>query len=159
MTGRSVTIGGLSLVGRRSRGVGLYQLVNRYRRLTEPVVRGPIGIAVTVGVFLAAIRVGGRDGLVIASVWVLVSGSYCLANFWCCREAHCVVTGGGWTALGLLGLAAGVAPGDALSFVHIGVVVAVYLVVLAAGYSFQAVIAARTGSHSLGVGRDGTQAR
>ncbi|MGH9057468.1 MAG: hypothetical protein ACRDYY_16665 [Acidimicrobiales bacterium] len=137
----------------------MFEVANRYRRLTEPVVRGPIGIAVTVAVFLAASRVGSRDGLAIASAWILVSGLYCLANFWCCRETHCVVTGGGWTALALLGLAAGVIPGDALSFVHIGVVVAVYLVILAAGYGFQAVMAARTGSHSLGVGRDGTQAR
>ena len=40
--------------------------------------------------------------MAVAAVWVLVSGTYCLTNFWCCRETHCVVTGLGWTALGLL---------------------------------------------------------
>lgn len=159
MTGWSVSFGQAGRVIRRSGGIDVFELASRYRHLTEPVVRGPIGIALTVGVFLAASRVGGRDGLVIASAWVLVSGSYCLANFWCCRETHCVVTGGGWTALGLLGSAAGLMPGGALSWVRVSVVVAVYLVTLGAGYSFQGVIAARTGSRNLGVGRDGTQAR
>lgn len=37
--------------------------------------------------------------------------------------------------------------------------VAVFLGILATGYGFEAVVAARTGRHVLGVGNDGAEAR
>jgi hypothetical protein len=95
----------------------------------------------------------------LASVWVLVSGTYCLANFWGCRETHCVITGAGWTALGLLGLAAGVASGGALGWFRVDVLAVAYLVILGGGYAFEATVAMRSGHDSLGVGRDSAQGR
>jgi hypothetical protein len=137
----------------------LYPLVSRYRRVLEPVIRGRLGIVFAVVVLFSAARIGGKPGVMLAAAWMLVSGTYCLANFWCCRESHCVVTGSGWTALGLFGLVAGVAPGSALAWCRVDVLAAAYLVVLAAGYAFEGLAAARTGRHAVGVGRDGAQAR
>lgn len=134
-------------------------LVRRYRRLVEPAVRGRAGIAITVAAFLVASALGGRAGVAVAATWVLASGTYCLANFWFCREAHCVVTGTGWSALALMALASVVAPGGALGWLRVDVLVAVFLGVLATGYGFEAVVAARTGRHVLGVGNDGAEAR
>ena len=56
-------------------------VVDRYRRAVEPAVRGVAGVAVTVAFFAAGGAVGGRAGLAIASVWVAIAGTYCLANF------------------------------------------------------------------------------
>jgi hypothetical protein len=43
-----------------------------------------------------------RAGLGLGVVVTLAAGAWCLTNFWRCREAHCVVNGYGWAALGLL---------------------------------------------------------
>jgi hypothetical protein len=115
-------------------------------------VRGVAGVAVTVALFAAAGAVGGRGGAAIAGAWMLAAGLYCLANFWHCREAHCVVTGPGWTLAGLVGLAAAVTPGGSLSWYRVSVQAAVFLVVLAAGYGLEYLVAARTGRRSLGGG-------
>jgi hypothetical protein len=56
-------------------------LVGHYRRSVEPLGRGPLAVAVTVGVFASAGAVGSPAGLILASVWVLAMGVYCLANF------------------------------------------------------------------------------
>ena len=137
----------------------MYPLVGRYRRFVEPVVRGPLGIVVTLAVFVVAAAIGGRAGVAVAAAWVLVSGTYCLANFWCCRETHCVLTGSGWSALGLLAVAAAAAPGRALGSFRVDVLALAYLAVLGAGYGFEGLVAARTGRHVLGTGRDGAEAR
>jgi hypothetical protein len=140
-------------------GEAWFSLVSRYRRLLEPVVRGRIGIVVTVGVFLVAAGIGGRAGVTVAAVWALVSGTYCLANFWCCRETHCVLTGSGWTALGLLAFVLVSIPGGALTWFRVDVLALAYLVVLGVGYAFEGVVAARTGRHFLGARSDGAKAR
>lgn len=133
------------------------RLVGRYRRVVEPVVRGPLGVAVTVGVFGGAGAVGGRAGLMLASVWVLAMGAYCVANFLYCRETHCVVTGGGWIPVALLGLIAALAPAGSMSWYGPGVTETAFVVVLAAGHAFEWAVAARTGRHSLGSGRHDAQ--
>lgn len=125
----------------------------------ERIVRGRLGIVFTVTIFSVATAIEGRSGLALAASWVLVSGAYCLGNFWRCRETHCVVTGTGWSALALLGLAAAFAPGGGLGWLRADVLVPTYLAVLGAGFCFEAVVAARTGSRALGVGRDGAEAR
>ncbi|MGH9082054.1 MAG: hypothetical protein ACRDWN_01780 [Acidimicrobiales bacterium] len=137
----------------------MYSLASSYRRVLEPVVRGWLGIMVAVAVFLVGAAIGGRAGVGLAAVWVLVSGTYCLANFWCCRETHCVFTGSGWTALGLAALAAGSIPGAAPGWLRVDVVVLPYLAILGAGYGFEGLVAGRTGRHVLGTGRDGAEAR
>jgi len=124
-------------------------VVDRYRRAVEPAVRGVAGVVVTVAFFAAGAAVGGRAGLAIASVWVAIAGTYCLANFWHCRETHCAVTGPGWTLAAVLGFAAVLAPGAGLSWYRVNTATAVFVVVLAAGYGLEWLVTARTGRRAL----------
>jgi len=105
---------------------------------------GIAGVVVSVVFFAAAGVVGGRAGVAIASVWVAVAGTYCLANFRHCRETHCAVTGPGWALAALLGFAAAVTPGAGLSWYRVTAEAAVFVVVLAAGYGLEHLVAART---------------
>src|SRR5215470_4465596 len=125
-------------------------VVYRYRRAVEPAVRGIAGVLVTVAFFAAGGAIGGRAGLAIASIWVAIAGTYCLANFWHCRETHCAVTGPGWTLAALLGFAAALAPGASLSWYRVTVEAMVFVVILAAGYGLEYLVAARTGRRALG---------
>jgi len=63
-----------------------------------------------------------------------------------------VVTRPGWALAGTLGLAAAVTPGGSLAWYRVGVQAAVFVVVLAAGYALEYLVAARTGRRSLGGG-------
>jgi hypothetical protein len=128
---------------------GGHGMAVRYVRLTGPVLRGPAGVAIAVASFAAGAAVGGRGGLAVASVYVTVTGAYCLLNFLRCREAHCGVTGPGSLLAALLGFAAALVPGPALSWYRTGGEAAVYLVVLAAGYALEWAVAARTGRRTL----------
>lgn len=121
----------------------------RFVQLTGPALRGPAGVIIAVASFAAGAAVGGRGGLAIASVYVTVTGTYCLLNFLRCREAHCGVTGPGFLLAALLGFAAVLVPGPALSWYRAGTEAAVYLAVLAAGYALEWVAAARTGRRVL----------
>lgn len=121
-----------------------------YRRLGHLLLRGTVGVVLTVAVLGAASAWDGPDGLALASAWVLLSGSYCLLNFWHCRETHCVVTGLGWTPLGLLGLAVAVASPNRLSWHEwLELEVAAYVLILVAGFTLQYVVASRTGRRFL----------
>jgi hypothetical protein len=61
-------------------------------------------------IFFAAVAVGisvaphlpTQAGLVLDAMATFAASGWCLINFWRCREAHCVVSGYGWAALGLL---------------------------------------------------------
>jgi len=124
-------------------------VAERYRRAVEPAVRGVAGVVATVALFAAAAVVGRRTGVAIASAWVAVAGTYCLANFWHCRETHCAVTGPGWALAAVLGFAAALAPGASLSWYRVNVETMVFVVILAAGYGLEYVMAARTGRRAL----------
>jgi hypothetical protein len=124
--------------------------VERYRRAVEPAVRGVAGVVLTVVFFAAAAAVGGRGGVAVASTWVAIAGTYCLANFWHCRETHCAVTGPGWTLAAVLGFAAALAPGAALGWYRVTAETVVFVVILAAGYGLEYLVAARTGRRALG---------
>ncbi|HEX9357237.1 MAG TPA: hypothetical protein VF933_25875 [Streptosporangiaceae bacterium] len=117
--------------------------------MTAPVLRGPAGVLVAVMSFAVAGAVGGRAGLAVASGYVTVIGAYCLLNFLGCRETHCGVTGPGFTLAALLGFAAALVPGPALSWYRTGTEAAVFLAVLAAGYGLEWAVAARTGRRVL----------
>ena len=138
--------------GQRARTPGTRaagHVVDRYRRAVEPAVRGVAGVVVPVAFFSAGAAVGGRAGVAIASVWMMVAGTYCLANFRHCRETHCAVTGPGWTLAALLGFATALAPGTGLAWYGVHAAVVVFVVVLAAGYGLQWLVAARTGREAL----------
>lgn len=49
-----------------------------------------------------------RGRLSVEALAALAAGLWCSVNFWRCRHAHCVVSGPGWLALGLLGMAGAV---------------------------------------------------
>ena len=125
-------------------------VIEHYRRAVEPAVRGVAGVVVTVAVFAAAAAIGGRVGVAIASAWVGIAGGYCLANFRHCRETHCAVTGPGWTLAAVLGFAAALVPGMGLAWYRVNVETMVFVVILAAGYGLECVVAARTGRRALG---------
>jgi uncharacterized membrane protein YfcA len=46
-----------------------------------------------------------RERLVVEAMAALAAGVWCGVNFWRCRHAHCLVSGPGWLALGVLGIA------------------------------------------------------
>ena len=130
-------------------GVGVAEW---FRRAVEPAVRGVAGVVVTVAFFAAAAAVGGRGGVAIASAWVAVAGAYRLANFRHCRETHCAVTGPGWTLAAVLGFTAALAPGTALAWYRVNAAVVVFVMVLAAGFGLEWLVASRTRRRTLGRG-------
>ena len=111
----------------------------------DRVTRGPLALAVGVGVFALAAAAGGRAGVAIAGGYVALFGGYCLLNFWACREAHCALTGPGFTAVGVLGCVAAAWPGGALDWYREGVVADAFLAVIAVGFAYERTIATRTG--------------
>ena len=127
-----------------------WSVVECYRRAVEQAVRGVAGVVVTMAFFAAAAAVGGRAWLAIASAWAAVAGSYCLANFWHCRETHCAITRPGWTLAAVLGFAAALAPGTGLSWYRVNMETLVFVVILAAGYGLEYEVAARIGRRALG---------
>jgi hypothetical protein len=42
-----------------------------------------------------------RGALAMDGLAALLGGGWCSLNFWRCRHAHCLVTGGGWSLLAL----------------------------------------------------------
>ena len=51
-------------------------------------------------VFFVAIAIGlSVPNLFVGSLVTLTASTYCLLNYWRCREAHCTVSGAGWAAL------------------------------------------------------------
>jgi hypothetical protein len=100
-------------------------------------------------VLVSANALSGRSGVALASAYVLLVGAYCLLNFWACREAHCALTGPGFTLVGLLGVAAAIWP-TRLPWYRVGVETVVYLAILAAGFAFERAVAARGTERSVG---------
>jgi hypothetical protein len=140
---------GTSRVPPPARGSGAGRFATRYVRATGPVLRGPAGVVIAVASFAAGAAVGGRGGLAIASMYATAIGTYCLLNFLHCRETHCGVTGPGFTLAAVLGFAAALVPGPALSWYRTGTEAAVFLAVLAGGYGLEWAVAARTGRRVL----------
>lgn len=74
-------------------------------RLADRVLPTGIGqwiffAGVAVGVSVAP-HLPIQAGLLLDAVATFAAAGWCLINFWRCREAHCVVSGYGWAALGL----------------------------------------------------------
>ncbi|MFZ0169208.1 MAG: hypothetical protein WAL64_07270 [Candidatus Dormiibacterota bacterium] len=49
----------------------------------------------------ASPQLPSRAGLALGAITTLAASTYCLLNFWRCREAHCIVSGTGWALLAL----------------------------------------------------------
>jgi hypothetical protein len=75
-----------------------------------------------------------RPTLIVDGVAAAAGGLWCIGNFWRCRHAYCLVTGIGWSALGLFAF---VEAGIGLSLIS-GDEQPVLLAVLVAGLAFEA---------------------
>lgn len=67
--------------------------LDAYTSLTAPFVRGCLLLPLLAVVVLISFRIGQPGGPSLSTASFLVHGSYYLANFVRCREAHCIVTG------------------------------------------------------------------
>lgn len=114
------------------------------RLLRAVYALGTVGlVAVVLAGFLVAALLPESVGIWLAGILYLAVGGYCSLNFWRCREAHCIVTGIGFTVLGLAVLAAAVGARTVV-FEHEG---SVLLGVLAAAIAFEAAWRWRHGSN------------
>lgn len=89
--------------------------------------------AVVGALVLAAPFLPTRPGLAVGALASFAGSAWCLANFWRCREAHCIVTGGGWAVLFALQL---VELGIGRSVIH-GTESSVFLAILVIGLVFE----------------------
>lgn len=101
-------------------------------------------IAIAVGIS-AADQLPNTPGLVLGAATTLVAGGYCMLNFWRCREAHCIISGTGWAALGLFE-AAEIVLGHSLIHRNEG---AVFVAILIVAVVFEAYWRTRHGSNAI----------
>jgi hypothetical protein len=99
-----------------------------------------VAIAIT-----AAPGLPREPGLAVDLVATVAASAWCLVNFWRCREAHCIVTGIGWTALAVL---IAIELAVARSFV-LGSEGLVFLAILVVGVGFEAQWRLRHGTNAL----------
>jgi hypothetical protein len=92
----------------------------------------------------ASFQLGPIAGLALVAAYLLVHGTYCLANFARCREAHCIITGVGWSTLAIVATGGVVAGLDIRRDVWDA-----FLVVTIAGFAFEFVWTAVRGSNAL----------
>jgi hypothetical protein len=118
--------------------------LDAYTALTAPFLRGCY-VFLTVAVAAAAsVLLGAVAGLAVEAAFFLVAGTYCLANFARCREAHCIVTGVGWSALALVSAAAAIVGRDVRSEAWIA-----FVVITVLGHGFEAIWTSVHGSNAL----------
>jgi hypothetical protein len=118
--------------------------LDTYTDLTAPFLRGCVLFPILAAVVYGSFRLGMPDGLWLAAAYFLVFGGYCLANFVRCREAHCVVTGGGWSALGVVGMWSTLT-GDEI----LGALWNAFAVIALLGFAFEAAWTTRRGINTL----------
>jgi hypothetical protein len=118
--------------------------LDAYTDLAAPFLRGCFLFPILAAVVWSSFRLGIPDGLWLAAAYSLVFGGYCLANFTRCREAHCVVTGWGWSALGVVGLWGALTGHDML-----GALWNAFAIIALIGFAFEAVWTMRWGHNAL----------
>lgn len=123
---------------------GFERVLDAYTSLTGPFLRGCfVFLTVAAAVFVTS-ALGAVTGLLVEAGFFIVAGAYCLAHFARCREAHCIVTGIGWSGLALAGLAAVLAGRDIREAEWVA-----FLAIAVAGHGFEAVWRAAHGSNAL----------
>ena len=118
-----------------------------YTSMTAPFLRGCLVFVTVAAAYAATSALGTVGGLLLQAVFFLVAGAYCLANFARCQEAHCIVTGLGWSALAVAGVVAVLAGRDIRASAWIA-----FLVIAVAGHGFEGVWKAAHGSNALRLG-------
>jgi hypothetical protein len=123
---------------------GFERALDIYTGLTAPFLRGCWVFATVALVWSLTRSTGVVGGLVLQGAFFLIFATYCLANFERCREAHCIVTGIGWSVLAVISLAAATTGHDLRNADWI-----TFLVVAVAGHGFEGVWKASRGSNAL----------
>lgn len=85
----------------------------------------------------------------MASAYLAFLGTYCLLNYWQCRETHCAITGPGWTLAALLGFAAVLTPGPGFSWYRTTGESLAAIAICILGYGVEWAAAARTSRRAL----------
>jgi hypothetical protein len=124
------------------------RLLDGYVDATAPFIRGCSAFLTVAVAAVVTFALGPTGGLLLEAAFFLTAGAYCLANFVRCREAHCVVTGLGWSALALVGLG-GVLTGHDLR----GREWVAFLLVALAGHAFEAAWRLARGTNALRLDR------
>lgn len=119
--------------------------MDKYVGLTAAFLRGCWAIPIAIAVFFVS-RAIGAGGLYLSGVYFCAFSAYCLANFARCREAHCIVTGLGWGALGVIALIAG-----GLRLDWLGPIWNTFVIVAIVGHGFEIIWAATRHTHALRV--------
>jgi hypothetical protein len=104
--------------------------------------------AAVVGLLSVGPHLPVRGDLALDGTAFLAAGSWCALNFWRCRQVHCLLSGGGWLALGSLTLGE-VALGHSLIG---GDEQVAFLIVLAVGVAFEAAWTFWAGTNGLAGG-------
>lgn len=121
----------------------------RSKRLADRLLPTGKGQWIFFGLVWVAIamrpNLGVRPGLVLAAVATLAAASWCLVNFWRCREAHCALSGPGWAMLGAVELAGAVVGRSVVDRTES----ILFIAVLIAAYSFEFAWRARRGTNAL----------
>jgi hypothetical protein len=125
-------------------GNRLERALDAYTNVTAPFLRGCYVFVTVAAAWTASALLGSLGGLLLEAVFFLVAGTYCLANFARCREAHCIVTGVGWSALAIAGAAAVAVGRDVREDAWIA-----FLVVALVGHGFEATWTMLRGSNAL----------
>jgi len=129
-------------------GSGLERALDAYTNVTAPFLRGCYVFVTVAAAAAASSLLGPVVGLLLEAAFLLVAGTYCLANFFRCREAHCIVTGVGWSALAIASLSAAVAGRDIRSTAWIA-----FLAIAVTGHGFEAIWKLAHGSNALRLGQ------
>ena len=109
----------------------------------------PLGLALFVGLLGYLLYRVGTPVWTWGGLWTvyfLYVGTYCIRNFFHCRETHCAVTGPVWTVVGLISTA------GAAGLIHVGdwgLVWILYLLGAVVGYLLQAGLSAKLGRPTL----------
>ena len=84
----------------RRAATSLERLVDRIQPRTG--VSCALYIVAVIALLSIAPHLPVRAGLAVDGLAALAAGSWCVLNFWRCRQAHCVIDGVGWLGLALL---------------------------------------------------------
>ena len=124
------------------------RVLDGYTSVTAPFLRGCFVFVTVAAAVAVSVALGPVGGLLMEAVFFLVAATYCLANFARCREAHCIVTGVGWSALAVASVVAALAQRDIRGGAWLA-----FLVIAVVGHGFEAVWKASHGSNALRLGQ------
>jgi hypothetical protein len=123
---------------------GFERALDSYTSMAAPFLRGCYVFLTVAVAWAVSVALGPIGGLLVEAAFFSVAGTYCLANFARCREAHCIVTGLGWSALAIGSVGALLAGRDIR-----GGAWTAFLLIALAGHGFEAIWKAFHGSNAL----------